>query len=536
MPLREPVLPPVSTSYDEVPYENLAFAQTHPDRLATIARIFGLSPADIARARVLELGCASGGNLIPMALNLPGSTFVGVDLSRRQVAEANETIAALGLRNIAVEHASILDVDDRWGVFDYIICHGVFSWVEPPVQDKILAICASNLARDGVAYVSYNTYPGWHLREMVRDMMRYHAAPFDRPRDQIVQARALLDFLADCAPPDSGPYGQLLHRELERLRHSSDAYLFHEHLEHSNTPMYFHQFAARAERAGLQYLCEAEFLAVLSYRFPPAIAATLERLSADILHVEQYMDFVRNREFRQTLLCHATLPLQRALGPPLMHGLLASCPASLEPADVPLQPGSPVTIRLASKHGQTDAPWTKAALRVLVEQWPKAVDVDDLCAVALDRASPFAPGHPPDALRRALMEELFQCFVAGLMELRTTQPGCTNVVPEKPVANVLAAYQAARTDRVVNARHEIVTLDKMGREVLRLANGQRGKREMLNEFIDLAVSGGLTVEMNDARVDDRAALSEILSRALDATLASLTRAALFAEQPSVADR
>ena len=194
-----------STSYDQVPYASLAFPQTHPDRLATIARMFGLSPADVGRCRVLELGSASGGNLVPMAANLPDADFVGMDLSRRQVDEARRIIASLGLTNIRVEHASILDIDESWGTFDYVLCHGVYSWVDPPVQEKILQVCSANLALQGVAYVSYNTYPGWHMREAVRHMMRYHARQFEEPAEQIEQARALLTFLAS-ASQQSGPY------------------------------------------------------------------------------------------------------------------------------------------------------------------------------------------------------------------------------------------------------------------------------------------------------------------------------------------
>jgi len=234
-----------ASSYDQIPYTSHAFPQTHPDRLATTARIFRLSPPDVAACRVLELGCASGGNVIPIAFNFPGSEFVGIDLSRHQVEEAQHAIHALGLRNIRVEQASIMEIDDSWGQFDYIICHGVFSWVEADVQDRILTIAARNLSPEGVAYISYNTYPGWHMREMVRHMMRYHAEQFDQPQEQVDQARALLTFLAS-ASSDMGPYNQLLTSEAERLSGSPDSYLFHEHLERTNLPIYFHEFIERA--------------------------------------------------------------------------------------------------------------------------------------------------------------------------------------------------------------------------------------------------------------------------------------------------
>src|SRR6267142_1438469 len=162
--------PTPRTSYDEVPYDSKAFSETHPDRLATVATLFGMQPADVEHCRVLELGCADGSNLIPMAVGLPESAFAGIDLSPRQVGDGQATIATLGLKNVTLRVGSILDVGADEGIFDYIVCHGVYSWVPPEVQNRILTICNRNLAPNGVAYVSYNTYPGWHVRGMVRDL------------------------------------------------------------------------------------------------------------------------------------------------------------------------------------------------------------------------------------------------------------------------------------------------------------------------------------------------------------------------------
>src|SRR5262245_14549100 len=170
---------PAGNSYDEVPYESHPYGQTHPSRLATIATLFGLTPPPVAKCRVLELGCASGGNIVPMAELLPESWFVGVDLSGRQIADGERIVRAAGRTNVRLRHASILDVDDSYGPFDYILCHGVFSWVPDVVREKILDICSKHLTPNGVAYVSYNTYPGWHMRGMIRDMMRFHALRFD---------------------------------------------------------------------------------------------------------------------------------------------------------------------------------------------------------------------------------------------------------------------------------------------------------------------------------------------------------------------
>src|SRR5512141_2176499 len=97
------------TSYDAVSYPGGVFSQTHPDRLATIAALYGFPAAPPERCRVLELGCGDGGNLIPMAYVLPESTFLGLDSAGSAVARGREQIAALGLTNVTLEHVDLLD-------------------------------------------------------------------------------------------------------------------------------------------------------------------------------------------------------------------------------------------------------------------------------------------------------------------------------------------------------------------------------------------------------------------------------------------
>ena len=114
------------SSYDEVPYESHSYPQSHPDRLAVIGKLFGMSPARVDRCRVLEMGCSSGGNIMSMAYQLPESQFIGVDFSNRQVEIGHRAIHALGLKNIDIRRASISDIDSSFGKFDYIIAHGVY--------------------------------------------------------------------------------------------------------------------------------------------------------------------------------------------------------------------------------------------------------------------------------------------------------------------------------------------------------------------------------------------------------------------------
>src|SRR5262245_3053502 len=102
--------------------------------MATIATLFGMTPPTVPRARVLEIGCGLGANLIPMADGLPEGTFLGIDLSERQVAEGRATIEAVGLTNVELRPMDIRDAGAELGTFDYIIAHGVFSWVSADLQ------------------------------------------------------------------------------------------------------------------------------------------------------------------------------------------------------------------------------------------------------------------------------------------------------------------------------------------------------------------------------------------------------------------
>src|SRR4029077_14812872 len=142
------------------------------------------------------------------------------------IADGERVVFKTGLQNLSLRYASITDIDDTFGHFDYILCHGVFSWVPRPVQDGILEVCATHLSPSGVAYISYNTYPGWHMRGMIRDMMRYHAFRFETPLQKVEQARALLDFLAQSANKNAGAYGVLLRSELEFMKEQSDHYIY----------------------------------------------------------------------------------------------------------------------------------------------------------------------------------------------------------------------------------------------------------------------------------------------------------------------
>jgi SAM-dependent methyltransferase/methyltransferase-like protein len=468
-------------SYDEIPYDSHPFPQTHPDRLATLATLFGLPHPPLYRCRVLELGCAAGGNLIPLAEQLTEGEFVGVDLSAKQIADGQQIVDALGYQNVRLVAASIADVDASWGQFDYIICHGVYSWVPQLIQDRILSICQERLIPDGIAYVSYNTLPGWRMRGMIRDLMRHHALGFPTPMQQVEQARAILDFLAQAVPGEDSAYSLLLKGELELLRHMPDAYIYHEHLETVNEPIYFREFVGRAAQHGLKYLAEADFASMLASRFPHQVAETVQRIAPDIIGQEQLMDFVCNRTFRQSLLIHDHVKVDRNIPLTRIDGCRIASYLSPISDQPDFTPDHPETFKLANGTAiTTQTPLTKAALRVLAECGCMSLPWPELLDKAKNRLAPiYAPSdHEVDRLRADLM----QCFTAGMVSLHSLPSVFAAMPGDKPCASKLARYQAQSLSAVTNLRHEQVTLDGHARIILGWLDGLSPVESLLNRF------------------------------------------------------
>lgn len=517
-------------SYDEVPYESQPFPQSHPDRLAAIARLFGMSPPAIDHCRVLELGCAGGGNLTPMAFQLPRSEFVGIDYSHRHVQTAQEVIRDLDLKNIRIEHASILDVNASWGIFDYIICHGVYSWVTEDVQDKILAICAENLSEQGVAYVSYNTYPGWHMREMIRRMMIYHTAHITDPIRKVQQARTLIDFLARSVPTQDNAYGLLLKSELEIIKKSRDYYLFHDHLEEHNTPIYFSQFAEKMARYPLQYLGEADFPTMLSSGFSEEVRETLKRIAPDIIKAEQYMDFLRNRYFRQTLICSKNVSLKRNLTPSILNGLLVAANVKPEHTPVDLAPGVRETFHSTRKSTlQTGQPLTKAAFVVMMEYWPQALGMEALFQKIREKLAIHQPTLNIDAEDnwRLLRKDLLQAYTINMIELHTHQPAFQLVIPDKPKMSPLAAYQIAKGRPAVNLRHESVRIDNLAQKLAPYLDGSRNRAQLSGIMRILIDKGQLVIKKDEMPLTPAELTEEILDGMVGRVLNNLAWSALL---------
>jgi methyltransferase-like protein len=520
-----------TTSYDAVPYPGCAFPQAHPDRLVTMATLFGMKPAPVERCRVLELGCGDGANLIPMAFGLPHSEFVGIDLAARPIAKGQAFVEALGLRNIHLRQLDLMDVTAELGLFDYIIAHGLYSWVPPPVQDKILAICKAHLAPQGVAYVSYNVYPGYHLQGLVRDLMRFHVRGLEDPEERVTQALGFLGFLAQSQDePDT--YRILLKQRWENLLERPKNSIYHDELAEINLPVYFHQFVEHAQRHGLQFLSESTFSSMQAGGFPGRVREALAALDeGDIVLKEQYVDFLKCRKFRQTLLCHQDVLLDRGVAPEKVMAFFAASPAS------PVSPQPDVRSSAVEQfRGQNGAamstghPFTKAVIMELVESWPRLLAFHDLLATTRGALGPEHPAADagPEGGAVALAKILLATFAAGLVELHAHVPGFVMEVGERPLASPLARLQARESRWVTNLRHATIQLEgELVRHLLMLLDGTRDRAALLRDLAAAAAADPAALQEVKGLPNAGGDLAQVLAGGLEANLRRVAQLALL---------
>lgn len=479
------------TSYDQVIYPNYTYPQTHPRHLAGLGALLGLNTAPASQSRVLELGCGDGGNLIPMAFNLPGATFLGVDIASQLIVQGNGRIQALGLTNIELRTADLAITGAELGEFDYIICHGIYSWVPDFVRQNILALCRACLAPDGVAYISYNAYPGFHLRAMSRTMLQFHTRSIDDAEEKVKQSRGLLNWLASAQKPaqaDSSlsAYSQYLQEAKSLFAKRPSGAIFHDDFSTENKAFYFHEFAEAAAGAGLQYLTEAEFSDTQSLQFAPEVQAALAQLGADsILAQEQYLDFLTGRNFRQTLLCHHNKTLKR----PIPMGKLPDFYFSINvqpQQSQQLASGENNTELMRFVHPElgamsTDNVLAKAALSILGDQFPKAISFSQLVAQAQEL---LGERTPVDEARRAeLAEFLYIALSRGIAQIYTEAHNLPEYPSEYPVASPIARQQAQTSPVITTLLHDTVSLDDpLSRSMLVLLDGTRNREELVKEL------------------------------------------------------
>jgi cyclopropane fatty-acyl-phospholipid synthase-like methyltransferase len=505
------------TSYDSMPYQGAFIPSTHPDRMAVMGLLYGMNPPHVERCRVLELGCCDGGNLLTIAQTLPDATLVGIDLSPRQVADGQAKARAIGADNVHLRALDLSEADESFGLFDYIICHGVYSWVPAEIRSRILQLCGRNLAPNGLAYISYNTYPGWRLRGMIREIMRYHTAGIAEPDERVRQARAVVDFVVRSTPSQDGPHALLLRQELEKLDHCADTYLFHEYLEEDNDPLYFHEFAALANAANLHYVSQS-FFSIEECLLPSEARQVLSGLGSDLIRREQYIDFLLNRAFRQSLLCHAGTSTTTAPFADALRSLRMTSKSRPEDEAPEIDSDQKVPfLTLDRTRVLVDEPLLKAALIVLWKLWPRSARFSELWDASFELL-----GRPSNSLgvdHAAFASSLLQAHMMRLLELHSFDPPIATEVGERPRAGAMARRDAASGARVISLRNHFCTLEEIDRRVLPLLDGNRDRDAVADDLARLIEAGGCDLKSDEETIgeipSDRRSLDEAVRSSLE---------------------
>lgn len=527
---------PTPEHYDELPYSSYSFAYSHPARLSAVARLFGLTPPVNKQFRVLELGSASGGNIIPLAMHYPNVEVIGIDYSSVQVEQGQQLIKSLKLEDrVQLICQSITDIDKDIGLFDYIICHGVYSWVPTEVQDAIITTIQNHLTPNGVAYVSYNVYPGWKRLEIIRDMMLYHTRDMQqsKPQDRMAQGRAIVEFIRTMSHETSG-IRQMIDAPWEGLKNKADNYLVHEFLEPVNQPCYFLDFAEKLAANKLTYLADAEpHLSFIQNMSQDKLNELIAASRNNQVMLEQYLDFLFFRQFRKSLIVHesAAGSIKRRIDTQIFADLSYTINSCTEEQNAVTNPAESAETQTTAHVGNITAEPTR---RFVFNGQQVVTTHNDIDYAILKSISEFGTQvFTKDAVLAAVAEKLdaphLELHVINLLnrlalsgaaeiwdQLPTTTP--LQTIENQPfVPEVLRDFYK-ETGHLSDYRHRTIQLNIIQKEIITFLDGEHS-HEQLQEQLKKAYDEGrirLLDKDNQPLADDRvdAALASHLQQAL----------------------
>ena len=458
-------------SYDELPYADYAFPRSHPEHLQAVSLLCGRAAPSFARARVLELGCARGGNLLPMAVDLPDGDFVGVDLSARHIAEAEARVLRFGMRNVTLVHGSLDALDEALGDFDYIVCHGVYSWVPPAVRAAILRVCRARLRPDGVAYVSFNALPGWNALRTLRDFLRMHVPEGAAPA-RVGAARRALAVYDEALRAGGGAYAAWMRAELAALAEADDSYVFHELLEAHNEPVYLKDFVDAARAQGMAYLADADL---------SVAAPALRGGATDPVALAQSVDFAVNRRFHAALLVRDTGVAWRVDVASIARMHLATrAELAADCEETTLRGERPFVFTVDGVAREVRDVWLGALLATLAVEERRPVPYAIACARVAAMLRLDATSARTLAAKRAA--DVLELLWEGVV---TPHLGGARYEAEaslRPWSSPYARAQAVMGTAVTTFRHAQVDVAAFERSVLALLDGTRDRSALVAEL------------------------------------------------------
>ncbi|MFT3925145.1 MAG: class I SAM-dependent methyltransferase [Myxococcales bacterium] len=310
--------------YDELPYRSLPVEWSAPERLALCSVLHGGPRVSLKSYRVLELGCGDGANLIALAYYRRHARFVGVDGSAGAIARARARCLELGLQNVHFEHADFGELGQRFDLpFDFILAHGVFSWVSHETRDSLLSWCKRLLSRAGLLYLNYNTKPGWNVRGMVREFLLSQTAHASSLAERTRLAQEIAASMAGSMATQSHPYMQLMANEYRFVCDAHPSYVAHEFLAEHNHAYWRSEFLELSRAAGFQHVADADFN-YESGRIAPTLPAQITAAGLGGPRLDDTIDLLSYRQLHSPVFTHHGEP-QRSPGAQEFSELFLAC-------------------------------------------------------------------------------------------------------------------------------------------------------------------------------------------------------------------
>lgn len=523
---------PLEQSRDDLPYIDASSPFTHPDCLYSMATLFGIRAAPVTKCRLLSLAAFDGTNLIATAFSLPGSQFVGLTNSKHDFEEANAKITALGLKNIEIKFLDIMDVNSDIGAFDYIVAQGLYSWVDDEKRKRILQLCRNLLNADGVVYVNYNSYPGWRMHNALRDMMLYHVRNEINNKEIVAKARNFTQIIAKAAPQIDHLYGLIMQDQLDMIKGWSDDYLLHDTLGDINQPFYFHEFADAARKEKLQFISDAEFHSMVPNKFIDDAVQLIKEQGNDRIAKEQYMDFFRNRMFKQTLLCHDNVQLNTHLNFQAFKKFYYTAPISPMSTIPDIQTEMPKTFKTIDNVAITSTdPIMKALLLYLSSQYPMTKNYDDILTnlqkILGSNYQYIAKDGKLIPFDEAVIKTLLDCYSIGVLKVFAHSIDVIREIHNKPKISELARYEAAHGLIITNQLHDAVRIDMFTHHVLPHLNGNNDVDSLVEILMEMVTSGKISFRKGDVSISDVDEIRDILKKRLINLISDFAKLGIF---------
>jgi SAM-dependent methyltransferase len=426
---------PVDQLYQSQRYPAMSHPLADPAVTAVAARLGGLTTAPPRHARILEIGCASGHNLLPLARRWPHSEWIGIDLASKAVADARQLAAEAGIGNATFHAVDFREFEPDGEPFDFIIAHGVFSWVADEAKLALLEFCRHHLAPAGIATISFNVAAGWAQRLPVVAMVR---ALQDATGGELI---ATIELLHDAVDPAT-PHGVHVRWILEQMLTKGPDILPFDDFAPVNDPWPFDQFVLAAAHAGLRWLGESAPAENLPSALGDASRAALAPLAANPLLAQLAADFAAGRTFRSGVLCRADAPTQPGLTNEGLFDLAVRAGEALPTGADPL---------------------AQAFYQALAALAPHCVPLRELAATL------------PDVDRGALARLVFDGITRGLIHPRIEPLRFDPQPPERPCLDPLLLACARRGLPLVDVWHMPCSFPPAHYAVLVAMDGTRSR-------------------------------------------------------------